>query len=153
MNIYVPSPFSVEVIKLMANFLTHHPGIPALIVGDFNNYLDADLEKYSTPAPPQCLGKGPTAFARLLLELGLKDVWRLKHPWATCYSCHSVSHGGRSRINLGLGKDAMLPLVSYSCYEARTVSDHSPLCVEILTSGIVKRAYWKMNPFWPHLLI
>lgn len=93
-------------------------------------------------------GKGPTSFARLLLELGLRDVWRLRHQGVKCYSCHLATHGELFRIDLGLGNDLMLPLVSSSKCEARTVSDHSPLCIQIITSGIVKRTYWKINPFW-----
>lgn len=54
-NVYVPPPFSVEVLKILATFLSQHPGIPAIIVGDFNYYLDADLDKLSIKAS----GRGP----------------------------------------------------------------------------------------------
>lgn len=140
-------PFSVEVINLLANFLAHHPGIPALIVGDFNNYLDADLDKYSIRAPSHGLGKGPTSFKPSSDRSRARVVWRLGHPGVRCYSCHSVTPGGLSRIHLGRN-DAMLPLVSSSRYKARTVSDHFPLCVQIQIFGIVKRAYSKINLFW-----
>lgn len=144
MNVYIPPPFSVEVVKLVANFLAHHPNIPALVVGDFNNYLD----KYSKRAQPHTMGKGQTPFAGLLLELGLRDVWRLQHPQVKCYSCHSASHGGLSRIDLGLGNETMLPLISSAQYAARTVSNHSSLCIKILKSGVAKRVCWKINQFW-----
>lgn len=115
------------------------PWHPRNYCGDFNNYLNADLDKLSTRAPTSNLRGGPTSFARLLMELGLRDVWRIKNPQVKCYSCHSATHRGLSRIDLCLGNDAMLPLISSSSYEAKTVSNHSPLCVAIITSGVSKR--------------
>lgn len=36
-NVYIPPPFSAEVLNILAGFLAHHPNVPAIIVGDFNN--------------------------------------------------------------------------------------------------------------------
>lgn len=48
------------------------------------------------------------------------------------FSCYSAAYGGSSRIDLGLGNYAMLPLVGTSNYKGRHISDHSPLWVELL---------------------
>ena len=108
-NIYIPPPFSGEVLKTLATFLSRHPGVPALVVGDFNNFLCASLDKFSPGARAVTPRGSQTPFARLLQELGLSDVCRLSHPQERCYSCHSASNKSLSRIDLGLGNSEMLP--------------------------------------------
>lgn len=62
--IYIPPPFSIEVVKTLASFLSQHPGIPTIIVGDFNNYLDAELDKMTAKIPLGGVRGGQTSFAR-----------------------------------------------------------------------------------------
>lgn len=64
-------------------------------------------------------------FASLLSELGLRDVWWERHADVRCYSSHSASHGGLSRIDLGMGNAALVPHLVDSAYEPQLLSDHS----------------------------
>lgn len=63
---------AVQVLKTLATFLSRHPGIAGLVVGDFNNYLTADLDTFFTGASVATLKGGPTPCAWLLLELGVE---------------------------------------------------------------------------------
>lgn len=97
-------------------------------MGDFNNYLDPIKDKLTDPYGQPPLPKSNTAFACLLGKLGLMDVWRMKY--TNVRKC-SASHGGLSRIDLGLGNEEILPSMLSSLYEPRGVSDHSPFRVEL----------------------
>lgn len=70
-NVYIPPSFFAEVPKILMSFLASHPNVPALIVGDFNNYLDFELDKFTQAHSRQTPAGGPTPFANLLAEMGL----------------------------------------------------------------------------------
>lgn len=63
-------PFSAEVPNIFASFMARHPNIPALVVGDFNNYLNSQLDKFSMTHPDRFRTGGPTPFAHLLMRRG-----------------------------------------------------------------------------------
>lgn len=84
----------------------------------------------------------------MLSELGLQNAWRERHADAKCYSCHSASHGGLSRIDLGLGNNTLFPYVVDSAYEPRLLSDHSPFWVSLTTMDSPIRPLWEVTPFW-----
>ena len=150
--IYIPPPFSVVPLRRLAQFMALYPDIPVLALGDFNNILDYGLDRMSLipKATGQMVGK--TTFALLLSEVGLYDVWRERHGDERCYSCHSASHGGLSRIDLGLGSEALMHRVRDSAYEPRVLSDHSPFWVRLDATVATGRSLWKVNPFWLTLL-
>ena len=114
--IYIPPPFSAVPIRRLAQFMALYPDTPVLALGDFNNVLDQRLDRMSLI--PKATGQmgGKTKFALLLSEVGLCDVWRERHGDERCYSCHSVSHGGLSRIDLGLGNKTLMQRVTSQDY-------------------------------------
>lgn len=90
----------------------------------------------------------PTPFSRLVGELGLIDVWRIRHPNVKNFSCHSASYDGLSRIDLGLDNGSILSLIAEFHYEQRHISDHSPFWVELVFPEAPRHVSWKLNPFW-----
>lgn len=98
-NVYIPPPFSAEVLKILAGFLAHHPNVPALKVGDFNNYLNFQLDKLTVAHP-----------CRLHYACCLKNIQ------TRIYSCLSASHRGLSRIDLGLCNEEMLSHIADAQY-------------------------------------
>lgn len=105
-----------------------------------------ELDKFMAAHPRQFPVKGQTPFVKLLMEMGLHVIWHIRNPQSRVYSCHSASHRGLPRIDLGLCNEEMLPLISTSRYEPRMVSDHSPFWAQIIVAG--PPSYWKINPFW-----
>lgn len=73
-------------------------------------------KKLSAYARGGLIKQGLTPFARLLLEMGFTDVWRIHNPDAQVYLCQSASIGGLSRTDLGLGNELLLPMVISSHY-------------------------------------
>lgn len=130
-----------------------HPGTPVLALGDFNNILDPQLDRLSTRPGNKRATPRTSPFATLISELGLRDVWRGRNRDVQCYSCHSASHGGLSRIDMGLGNDMLLPHVLDTACEPRLLSDHSPFWVRVdSTAAPSVRPMWRVNPFWLTLL-
>lgn len=76
---YNPLLFSSEVLKRLASFMACFPDVPLLAVDDFNNYLDPAWGKLPAPTNTSSPRGGPTPFGRLLDELRLTDVWRIRH--------------------------------------------------------------------------
>lgn len=83
--VYIPPPFYMEVLKSLSQLIANHPCTPVLVLGDFNNVLDTSLDfhkKFCSQGP-----KSPTAFARLISEIGLTDLLRCKLPHWAQFSC------------------------------------------------------------------
>lgn len=49
--VYIPPPFSREVLQLLLSYLDDKPDIPTLIMGDFNCYLDPHLDRHPPALP------------------------------------------------------------------------------------------------------
>lgn len=137
--IYILPPYSSEVLKRLANFIAQFPTVPLLAVGDYNNYINHQLDKLPVPSNVPLSKGGRTSFTGLLEELGLTDLWRLGHPLVKQYSCCSASYGSLSRIDLGLGNDLIIPLIVEAGYNDRHISDHSSLWVPISLPNVTKR--------------
>lgn len=71
-----------------------------------------------------------------------------RHADDRCYSCHSVTYDGLSRIDLGLGNEALMQHVRDSAYEPHLLSDHSPFWVWLDVTVVSGNPLWKVNPFW-----
>lgn len=124
-----------------------YPDVPVLALGDYNNTLDNSQDRMSLTPRIVRQTAGKTAFAALLLEMGLCDVWRERHEEDRCYSCYSATHDGFSHIDLGLGNEILLQRVVNSAYEPCLLSDHSPFWVRLDVTGTLGRPLWKVNPF------
>lgn len=124
-GIYIPPPYSAKILRSLARFMAQYTNVPLVAVGDFNNYLNHNWDKLPVPTTVTVRNRGTTPFAGLLKELGLTDVWHRNHTQSRQYSCCSIAHGSLSRIDLGLGNAALLPLVVDSGYGDRHIWDHS----------------------------
>lgn len=122
-----------------------YPDVPVLAFGEDNMFLNRNLDKLSLARVDVAFSSRSTAFAKLNAKVGLRDVWRERHAEDKCYSCHSASHGGLSRIDLALGNFVILPNVEDSAYEPRLLSDHTPLWVHLGTVGLLIRLLWHVS--------
>lgn len=118
--VYIPPPFSREILQLLLSYLVDKPEVPILIIGDFNGYLDPRLDRQPPVQPPS--GKRGTVLNRLLAEVGWTGVWRLKYPTTKQFSCFSKTHVSISRIDLCVGSSHVLNHVSKVEYFPRGVS-------------------------------
>lgn len=150
--IYIPPPYSGTIFKELLAFLDSSSRTPVLFVGDFNNYLHPYHDKLHSGTI--AAGARPTSLAKLLGEIGLCDLWRLRFPYRRQYSCYSPTHHSHSRIDLAIGLDPIIPLVGVVEYLTRGISDHSLIQVQ-LNLGIARelhRRLWRLHPFWIQLI-
>lgn len=142
--------YLLEVIKYILEFKADKPGIPVLIMGDFNMVINTISYKF--PPGKRLDQTLYTSLFRIFNETGLRDIWREHHPTAQIFPCYSGTDSTLSRIDMAVANDALTPLVTDIRYEGRGLSDHSPL---VLTLGLGKRwegREWKVNPFWLQLI-
>lgn len=127
--VYVPPPYSAEIMKMIITFTSKFPVVPILIIGDFNTYLNGLLDKFHNGSGTYTAA--PTSLARLIGEIDLCDIWRTKYPDRCQYSCYSVSHSSLSRIDLAIGSLSLVSLTKEIVYLPRSLSDHSPLMITL----------------------
>lgn len=117
-----------------------------------NNYLHSNWDKFHMGSI-DVLAQ-PTSLSRLLVEVGLRDIWHLRFSDTIHYSCYCSSHHSLSRIDQGVESDSLLPYVKIVEYLVRNISDHSPIRVQLhLGTGVMlPRHFSQLNPFWVHLI-
>ena len=76
--VYIPPPFSREVLQLLLSYLGDKPDIPVMIMGDFNACIDPREDRHPPARMPQ--GNRGTALSRWMGEVGWLDVWRARFP-------------------------------------------------------------------------
>lgn len=93
-GLYIPPPFSPDVLyRVMEKVASFGTG-KLLIMGDFNATLSSDLDR---PIPPKHHNKDLLVWAQ---TMGLEEIWRWKYPTTRLYSCFSTSYKTASRIDL-----------------------------------------------------
>lgn len=141
-NIYVPPPFSPDVLShLSLLLLSRSPG-PLLFVGDFNAVLDPAVDRLRGGGRPY-----PT-FIDWTQVFALTKLWRWKHLGDRQFSSHSDSFHTMSRIDLAFAPVDVLPLVHSISYLPRGISDHAPLLVGLLLLPRSGFRVWRLNPHW-----
>lgn len=122
---YIPPPFQFAALREGVAFMTQHPTVPAIWIGDFNMVVDSYLDRLH---PPTASPTQPTLtrFGRFLLEFDMTDTWRLKHPNTSAYSCFTPSQAAMSYIDMIMLSPALTPYLHEVGFAARILSDHSP---------------------------
>lgn len=72
--IYVPPPFTTEVLRLILTYQLGHPDVPLIILGNLNCYMDPVLNKY--PPPMASRTRARMALQKFTEEFGWLDPWR-----------------------------------------------------------------------------
>lgn len=108
-NIYIPPPFRLDVMLRLNEFLLDKEGVPIIIVGDFNEILDRELDRFPIQTFSEPMGK--SRLRQFLDEMGLLDLWRAWNPGVLQYSCYSATHSTLSRIDMTLGNNRALQIM------------------------------------------
>ncbi|KAJ1184076.1 hypothetical protein NDU88_000886, partial [Pleurodeles waltl] len=125
-GIYAPNTALPEFLNSLTPALLTNPAAPAIWGGDFNNTPDLTLDRSSPPthsAANRC-PEGP--LATWASNMGLCDLWRMKHPQHREYSFYSVPHKVYTRIDLLWGTRDICTVTNGIEYLAKSLSDHSP---------------------------
>lgn len=76
---YVPPPFQFAILKEGVAFMSKHPTVLAIWMGDFNMVIDPLLDRLHSSTTPLAR-PALTRFGRFLSEFALTVTWRLKYP-------------------------------------------------------------------------
>lgn len=124
---YIPPPFQFAALKEGLAFMTQHPAVPAIWIGDFNMVIDPLLDRLR---PPNTTSTQPalTRFGRFLLEFAMTDTRRRKHPTTTTFSCFTPSHAAMSRIDMIMLSPTLVsdPLRSFALLDHPSPALHPP---------------------------
>lgn len=146
--LYIPPPYNSAVLREVMTFVDGFPGVPILMLGDFNNVIHPYWDRLHSD--PYNERSPITKFGELVEELSLLDLWRARNPGDCQFSCHSRTHDSLSRIDMALGTDHLLECLEEIRYLPRGLSDHSPLLVKLNFSPLLRPPLrlWALNAFW-----
>lgn len=114
-------------------------------MGDFNNVLDTKLDRFSSHSRGGTGQGGPTPFAKLIYELGLRE----KEIQGYITFCVTQLHISVCHVLTCAWETLQLRARAVSVtYAPRNISDHSPLIMGINFSQQKQNKLWKVNHFW-----
>ena len=143
-DVYAPNfddkAFIVDFFSRLPNMDTHH-----LILGtDANCVLSQTLDRSSPKSPT--LSNMAKSIKLFLKTYGISDVWRFRNPTSRTYSFYSPVHKTSSRIDYLFIDKELLPMVTECEYQARVISDHSPLTMKMCIPGAMpNHRQWRLN--------
>lgn len=140
--VYVPPPFSFQILDTASFRILLIAHAPLLLLGDFNAVSDGALDRHGNVSDSRHI------LSPWLESYALTDVWRQRNPGVREYSCHSETHKTLSRIDLVLSSVDELPYLSGVRYLPRAISDHSLLEVTLDLNDSRGRKPWRMNTNW-----
>lgn len=148
-NVYLPPP-SVSILYGLIEFVLDKPGVPVIVIGEFNMVMDRSLARF--PPGISTTSLVDSRLPNFLKETGLGDIWITRNPETQQYLCFSRTHSTLSRIDLVLGNDEMMPMIKNVNYNPRGLSDHSPVTVSLELGEQNHPGGWRLIPFWIDLM-
>lgn len=76
--VYVPPPFSLEVLRILLTHQLGSPDPPFIVLGDLNCYMDPGLDKHPSPVNGRKMAR--MALRKFTEEVGWIDPWRDRNP-------------------------------------------------------------------------
>lgn len=114
-----------------------------IIMGDWNGVVDPEIDRKSQKKIKKTQGKLPKSFENLIEEQALHDIWRYKHQNSKDFTYFSERHKSLSRIDMMFATRLTCKDVVKMNFEPRTISDHSPIVIEIRTQQTDYT--WRLN--------
>lgn len=144
MNIYYPPNHPTELITKAFTEFADIECEQSIIGGDFNCLLDPQMDKSPSEIRPPT--KRARAIIELCEELGYLDIWRATHPGEKDFSFFSSVHKSSSRIDYFFIPKAKLNLITSCSIGNITISDHSPIFLQLLhEGGTPPTRMWRFN--------
>lgn len=144
LNIYAPNDdnvqFYLEIAKLLENSNCTHK----MLIGDFNLFLDKDLDRINTDTQYK---KAADMVKSIMEEFELIDVWREQNPDKKCFTCRRVPQSARgNRIDYVLISQSLFQFIVKNDIIPGFRSDHQFLVVGLsLFQTDRGKGFWKMN--------
>lgn len=137
---------TTEFYRNLASVARTFPTSQSLWGGDLNLILDPALDR--SAGPPRRPSAATQAMQAEMISHDVEDVWRYKHKAQGGFTHYSAYHDIHTRIDYWLASSCLLRRVSACTVLARTLSEHSPLLLELESP---KKAFppftWRFPPF------
>ncbi len=144
-NIYEPNTDDPAFFHKVFDLIPDDDMSHTLIGGDFNCYLDSDLDRVSAVSPPNILT--PQTLNNLTNSKKLVDLRRTQHPSNRDYSLYSHVHKSHAQIDYFLVDFRLISNIIHTKYRNIIISDNSPVSLSLHLS-LPRQAYsWRFNPF------
>lgn len=128
-NVYGPNYNCPDFFTHLANLVGKHEGDCLLWGGDLNLIRNPALDRSDG-----LLGRTTVAAAALeaaIVRLDQCDIWRQRHPEQGGFTHYSSYYNIHTRIDYWLATTALSQRVKHCSVLPRTLSDHSPLLLEV----------------------
>jgi len=123
------------------------PDTPAVLCGDFNTVVDAQLDRFGCNPDSPWAYNWPHSLAELVDGLDLHDVWRLHHPNTREYTWRRANGAQASRLDMFWLSSFLLPFILRVEILPFFRSDHSYVYLQLRLPSMVHRGrgLWKFN--------
>ena len=136
-NIYAPNEDDPDFFLNIKKILLDFGDFPVILGGDFNQPLDAFLDK-SKPGSSRP-SKTVNAINSFCRQNGLHDIWRLLNPTARDYTFFSNRHSVYSRIYYFLISHSLITNTGACSIGAIAISDHAPVDIVVTIGSETER--------------
>lgn len=143
MNLYAPNKDNPAFFREIASLLAEHSKGMIVVGGHFNCVINKKIDKCFSKLKAQT-SKAKT-LCSVMVELGLVDIWRQKHPIERDYTYFSGVHMSYSRIDFFcISKQDAYEVIK--CHiEPTTISDHGPVILSLRLSPEKPAKLWRLN--------
>jgi exonuclease III len=152
-NIYAPvssyEKEQIDLLMLVEKELEEYINSNLIIGGDWNVYMNDNLDKKSRTNAACTNKKYREALKTFLEEYSMADCWRLAHPNLRKYTCRSGKRGDRvtlTRIDMILIKENLLNVMEKPMIKAGFKSDNNFITLTISVNYEARGpGTWKFN--------
>lgn len=143
MNLYAPNADNPTFFKEIASLIAEHSKGIIIVGGDFNCVINQRMDK--CPFELRAQTSKSKSLCSMMVELGLVDIWRLKHPKEKDYTHFSGVHKSYSRIDFFCISNQDAYKVAGCHIEPTTISDHGPVILSLRLSPEKPAKFWRLN--------
>lgn len=143
LNLYAPNEEDPTFFIQIASILAKNAKGMIIVGGDYNAVVNQQTDRRPSVVGPK--SQKTKALCGMLGELGLVDIWRLKHPRERDFTFFSRVHKSHSRIDMFCVSKQDAHKVTSCHIEPITISDHSPVVMTVNVDSDKRHKYWRLN--------
>ena len=143
-NIYGPNKDNPTFYQSLSETVKRYKNLNVVIVGDWNLFLDSQLDCYNYKHINN--PKAKEATENMILELELTDVWRENNPQCKRYTWRKPNPLKQDRLDFILLSDHLMWHFDDKDILPGYRSDHSVVMLKLrVGKGIKHKRFWKFN--------
>uniref|UniRef100_A0A670I952 exodeoxyribonuclease III n=1 Tax=Podarcis muralis TaxID=64176 RepID=A0A670I952_PODMU len=128
-GIYAPNVNKSEFYGRLEERLSDYADQKIILLGDMNGVVSLEVDRLRDTKGKE--GKLPRTFFSLVQNCNLVDIWRFRHPLEKQYTFYSEPNDSSSRLDQIWVSKELVPRSLRVEIQARTISDHNPIKMEL----------------------